>query len=457
MSNQSRLNWKALGISLGLGIFILVGMGVLLPSVDVVSSYAQTSPPPSSGVVPAPTTTSPSPTTTSPAPTTSSAPGMSTSFALSTPGYQTITATWRPPTSGAAVSGYYVSIRPTGAILTAWTKYTITGTTTLTKAITSLLIKPYDVKVQAWGKSTTYPYPIIVGPETPALSATPVAPPLPGQPTSPAAVLGNLKFTASWKAPASQLPVVPVDGYNVCYGTIPDLVGCKEVVLGKVLSTIISGSNGTTYYWKVSARNITGKGNSINGPSVTPLPPPKPPDITVIPGNGRFTVEVRPSSPDVTISYVGYKLSTATAYVTKSIAGNQPSTVTITAANGLWDVKAASTNGTLGVYTTPRRIEDAPAGDANRDGKTDYLDGLFIADKIKASPTKSISPEANPLDFSRMNTNPQPCVGSDGKLTKQDVDGNDIVPALGVGTIGQPKAYDAATLGEYPPCGTGGK
>jgi PKD repeat protein len=112
------------------------------------------------------------------------------------------------------------------------------------------------------------------------ITVSPIAGTAPGAPTGLTASGGNAQVSLSWTAPASN-GGVNITSYKVYRGTsagtetLLTTGGCSS--LGAVLSCTDSGlTNGTTYYYKVSAVNSIGEGAQGNEASATPIAPTNP-------------------------------------------------------------------------------------------------------------------------------------------------------------------------------------
>ena len=108
-------------------------------------------------------------------------------------------------------------------------------------------------------------------------SATPAT--VPGAPTALNVAAGNTEVFLTWAAPASNGGSA-VTSYNVYKGTTPG----GESLLTNTTSTSYTATgltNGTTYYFEVTAINTVGEGPFSNEASAMPvIPPPPPPPAT---------------------------------------------------------------------------------------------------------------------------------------------------------------------------------
>jgi len=117
--------------------------------------------------------------------------------------------------------------------------------------------------------------PVKTATSTVSVTASPIAGTPPGAPTGLTATAGNAQASLSWTAPASNGGVA-ITSYKVYRGTssggetLLTSGGCSN--LGAVLSCNDTGlTNGTKYYYKVSAVNSLGEGPQSTEASVTPV------------------------------------------------------------------------------------------------------------------------------------------------------------------------------------------
>jgi len=188
-------------------------------------------------------------------------------------------------------------------------------------------------------------------------SATPTAT-APGAPTGLIATAGNGSVSLSWTAPSNNGGAT-IAKYNVYRGTSSGGEGSTP------LATVTSGtsytdsglSNGTTYYYKVSAVNSIGEGPTSSENSATPQAAPpgdfsisiSPSSRTLFSGSTTFTVTITPSngfSGPVSLSVSGLPAkvtgtfslnpatSSSTLTITESGASFSRVTVTVTGTSG---------------------------------------------------------------------------------------------------------------------------
>ena len=203
-----------------------------------------------------------------------------------TPGHGRVTLSWTAPGSdgGAGISGYliYQGTSPGGEAATpvngspvSATSYTVTG---LANGTT------YYFKVAAVNDAKRQ------GNDSGEASATPVsaaasasatasashgsgtgAPAAPGGPTGLTATAGNARVSLSWTAPAFD-GGSPLARYQVYLATNPSTPGTSDLSAGTPVksvtgtSTVVTGlTNGTTYYFAVTAVNADGTMSSASG------------------------------------------------------------------------------------------------------------------------------------------------------------------------------------------------
>jgi lysophospholipase L1-like esterase len=171
----------------------------------------------------------------------------------------------------------------------------------------------------------------------------------PAAPTGLAATAGNAQVVLNWTASSG------ATGYNVYRGTTPGGESTTAIATG-VTSTSFTNTgltNGTAYYYKVTATNSSGTSSYSNEASATPTagptPPPAPAGMAASPGNAQvglsWTASSGATSYNVyrgtssggesttaiatgitTTSYTNTGLSNGTAYYFKVTATNSAGT-----------------------------------------------------------------------------------------------------------------------------------
>lgn len=192
-------------------------------------------------------------------------------------------------------------------------------------------------------------------------------------PTAPAnisAVAGVSSVTVNW------ISSVGATSYNIYYGTSP---GVSTTSTNKVIGVIGSQynlpnlTNGTTYYFVVTAVNVNGESNKSlevsATPAAVPLPPAAPTSLTATANNGLVTLSwaASPGASSYNI-YYGTSPGVNTASLNKAIGltGSPHNVLSLT--NGTtyyFVVTALNVNGesavSLEVSATPAAVQLPPA------------------------------------------------------------------------------------------------
>ena len=192
-----------------------------------------------------------------------------------------VTLSWTPPESdgGAAIVGYliYQGTSPGHESSTPVPSSDITGCTHTATA--------GSCTVTALADGTAYYFMVAaendleaVGPMSNEASATPVAPIEPAAPTGLTAKAGDTQVTLSWAAPASN-GGPPVASYDIYDGTTPDFQAATLAEDSPGTAATVPGlTDGTTYYFWVTAVNTVGQSPASNEASATPTAPVRQPD-----------------------------------------------------------------------------------------------------------------------------------------------------------------------------------
>ncbi len=144
------------------------------------------------------------------------------------------------------------------------------------------------------------------------LSATPQAPPVPSAPQNLSATAGNASVSLSWTAPTIGGPSFT---YNVSRGTSAN--GETLLASGVAGPSFNDGglTNGTTYYYKVTATNSIGTGSSSNEASATPKAPPvpsAPQNLSATAGNASVSLSwTAPTIGGPSFTYNVYRSTTS--------------------------------------------------------------------------------------------------------------------------------------------------
>ena len=143
------------------------------------------------------------------------------------------------------------------------------------------------------------------------VSATPQVP-VPGAPASPAATAGNGQATITWAASSGAA------SYNIYYRTAAGVTSANGTkVAGATSGYVITGlTNGTVYYFIVTAVSAGGESAASSEVSVTPQPPipAVPTGVTATGGNTQVTVSW--TAPAGTVTSYNVYYGTATGVTT---------------------------------------------------------------------------------------------------------------------------------------------
>ncbi len=115
----------------------------------------------------------------------------------------------------------------------------------------------------------------------------PATPATPAAPTGLAPVAGDHQVALSWAASTG------ATSYNVKYGTAPGGPYTTVVPVTGTSTTITGLTDGTTYYFVVSALNSVGEGSNSSQVSIAPVAPSAPAiptGVTLVGGNGTIAV-----------------------------------------------------------------------------------------------------------------------------------------------------------------------
>ena len=123
------------------------------------------------------------------------------------------------------------------------------------------------------------------------VSAMPIAAPPPAAPTGVSTTPGNGQVTIAWT------PVAGATSYNIYWSTITGVTPDTGTKIAGVVAppSVVTGlTNGTTYYFVVTAVNANGE-SVASAPEVSTMPtaavpPAAPTGVTATPGNGQVTI-----------------------------------------------------------------------------------------------------------------------------------------------------------------------
>ncbi|MGP8206490.1 MAG: fibronectin type III domain-containing protein [Acidimicrobiales bacterium] len=206
-----------------------------------------------------------------------------------------VSLSWTAPAGqGTAPTGYnlYEGTRPgqmpatpvNGATPITGTSFTATGLAAGTK---------YYFEVTALN-------PAGEGAPSDEVSATTTGPP--GAPTGLVAAAGNSQVLLSW-APALSNGGSPVTGYNVYMSTAPGSRGTELTSVAGTNYSVTGLSNGSKYYFRVTAVNALGEGPASAQVSVVPGVTTAPPPPSISPPSAPFALMVGVASAQVSLSW----------------------------------------------------------------------------------------------------------------------------------------------------------
>ena len=199
------------------------------------------------------------------------------------------------------------------------------------------------------------------------ISATPAAAPPPAAPTGVTATAGNGQVTVSWSA------VAGATSYNIYYASSPGVTTASPTkVVGATSGDPVTGlTNGTTYYFVVTAFNANGE-SAVSSPEMSAIPgtpPAAPTGVIASAGNGQVTVSWNPAAGAASYNiYHGTAAGVTIATGTKVAGAVSPSIVTgltngtpyffvVTAVNGYGESTESSE-----VSATPGAPPATPTG-----------------------------------------------------------------------------------------------
>jgi large repetitive protein len=203
-----------------------------------------------------------------------------------TAGNKQVALTWTEPSNGGSpITDYGVQYRPVGG---TWATYP-DGTSTNLYATVTLLTNgtEYELRVRArnavgWGAWSA------------AVRATPAAAVVPTMPLSLVATPGDARMALTWAAPASDGGSAITD-YVVQYkkSTALTWTTYPDGTSTNLFATVTLLVNGTSYDFRVRAKNAVGLGAYSNSVSAVPTPPAVPSmplNLAATPGNHQVAL-----------------------------------------------------------------------------------------------------------------------------------------------------------------------
>jgi titin len=253
-------------------------------------------------------------------------------------GNASVSLSWSAPASngGAAVSSYNV-LRATTSGAESTLSTGVSGTSYTDTTVSNGSTYYYEVRaVNSAGQG-------VVSNEA---SATP-APTAPSAPQNLTASAGNASVSLSWTAPASNGGAA-VSSYNVLRATTSGAETTLSTGVSGTSYTDTTVSNGSTYYYKVTAVNSAGPGATSNEASATPQVPPSAAYVrriaSVTAATGGTSITLTVGSPGVVAGHAIVVIALLSS--TSSITGA---------------LSASDTAGNL--YSVGRDVNDGSAGD----------------------------------------------------------------------------------------------
>jgi prepilin-type N-terminal cleavage/methylation domain-containing protein len=171
------------------------------------------------------------------------------------------------------------------------------------------------------------------GPPSDPASATPM-PPLPGSPQGVAATPGDTLVSVAWSPPVAGGPPT---SYRVYQNTSDNFATATPYVSSASPRAFTGLTNGDTYYFWVTAVNMSGESTAVPV-SAIPLPPTpvQPPSLVATPGDTQVSLTWTASNgPGPATSYRVYtNTSNDFGSATPTVLGNVTSTVVSSLTNG---------------------------------------------------------------------------------------------------------------------------
>ena len=225
------------------------------------------------------------------------------------------------------------------------------------------------------------------------VNATPVAPLPPSAPTGLVATAGNAQVMLAWNASTG------AGSYNVKRSTTS---GTGYQTVGSPTTTNFTDpglTNGTTYYYVVTAVNSAGESGPSSQASATPAapvqPPPAPTGLSATAGNAQVNLAWNASSG-------------ATSYHVKRSTTNGSGYAQVGAPTTMSFNDPGLTNGTTYYYVVTAVNSVGESGNSNQASATPANAVADVTITIDPTKTKAISPYIYGTNFYSGNTVPQP-------------------------------------------------
>ena len=225
------------------------------------------------------------------------------------------------------------------------------------------------------------------------VNVTPAAPPPPSAPTGLVATAGDAQVMLTWNASTG------ATSYNVKRSTTSGS-GYQTVSSPTTTSFTNTGlSNGTTYYYVVTAVDSAGESAPSSQASATPMapaqPPPAPAGLTATAGNAQVNLAWN-ASTGATSYHVKRSTTNGSGYA-------QVGAPTTTSFNDL-----GLTNGTTYYYVVTALNSAGESGNSNQASATPVNAVADVTITVDPTKTMPISPYIYGTNFYSGNTSPQP-------------------------------------------------
>jgi fibronectin type 3 domain-containing protein len=190
------------------------------------------------------------------------------------------------------------------------------------------------------------------------VSAAPMPPPPPSAPATVTATAGNSQIVLNYSASAG------ATGYSIYRGTSSGGESATPIATGLSTLTYTDAglSNGTTYYYKVTASNTSGPSGYSSEASATPIPPPPPSTptgLTATAGNGQ-----------VSLNYTAATGATTYNIYRGTTSGGESTTAVATGVTALSYTDAGLNNNTTYYYKVTASNSSGSSGYSNEASAT---------------------------------------------------------------------------------------